>query len=311
MPVLPDEVGRVSTLTQPAPARRTPLPVRRALLVVAALTALFLVATGAYNLLDVASRHTTTKQASFASVRELVVEDAGDVRLTGAPAGAPLRVVTRITEGVREPGRSAVRTAGGGLRLSSSCPGFFGGQCGVDYEISVPAGTAVRVDASEGDVAAEDLTTTRPLVLHSSAGDVRATDVAAPSIALSSSAGDVQARELSGERIEAGSSAGDVVASIKTPAERLLAHSSAGNVELLVPNAIYRVDATSSAGDVDADSVRTDPSAPRTITAHSSAGDVRIAAADANARRSAPVRARSRPSARSAGAPGRQSPAGP
>jgi len=268
----------MTAFTQPAPARRTPLPVRRVLLAVAALLALFLVATGAYNLLDVASRHTTTQQASYGNVRELVVDDASDVRLTGAPAGAPLQVVTHITEGLREPGRSAERTAAGGLRLSSGCPGFFGGQCSVDYEIRVPAGTVVNVEASEGDVVAEDLTTTEPLVLHTSAGDVRATDVTAPSIVLSSSAGDVRARGLSGERIEADSSAGDVVASLKTPAERLLAHSSAGDVELLVPNAVYRVEASSSAGEADASNVRTDPDAPRAITAHSSAGDVLIAA---------------------------------
>lgn len=268
----------MATLTEPAPDHRTPLPVRRALVVVAALIALFLVATGAYNLLDVASRHTTSQQESFTNVRELVVEHAGDVRITGAPAGAPLRVVTRITEGLREPSRSAERIEGGGLRLSSSCGGFFGGQCGVDYEISVPAGTVVRVDASEGDLVAEDLTTTRPLVLHTSAGELRATDVTAPSIELSSSAGDVEARGLSGERIELESSAGDVVAALKAPPERLLAESSAGDVELLVPNAIYRLDATSSAGDVEAGSVRTDPAAPHAIAAHSSAGDVRIAA---------------------------------
>jgi hypothetical protein len=270
----------MATVTEPAPvpARRTPLAIRRALLVIAGLVALFLVALGTYNLLDLASRHTTTAQASYDNVHALVVEDASDVRLTSAPAGDPLRVVTHITEGLREPGRSAERTGGGGLRLSSSCPGFFGGQCSVDYEIRVPAGTTVNVSASAGDVSAEDLKTTQPLELHTSAGDVSATGVSAPSIELSSSSGDVQARRLSGDRIELDSSAGDVVASLETPAEQLLAHSSAGDVELLVPDAVYRVDATSSAGDADADNVRTDPESPRSITAHSSAGDVRVTA---------------------------------
>jgi hypothetical protein len=270
----------MATLTEPAPAptRRTPLAIRRTLLVIAALIALFLVAAGTYNLLDLASRHTTTAQASYDNVHELVVDDASDVRLTGAPAGDPLRVDTHIIEGLREPRRSAERTAGGGLRLSSSCPGFLGGQCGIDYEIRVPAGTTVSVRASAGDVRAEDLETTQPLVLHTSAGDVSASDVSAPSIELSSSAGDVEARRLSGDRIELDSSAGDVVASLATPAERLLAHSSAGDVELLVPDTVYSVDATSSAGDVDADNVRTDPASPRSITANSSAGDVRVTA---------------------------------
>jgi hypothetical protein len=271
----------MSAVAQPASApapRRTPRPLRRALLAGASLLALFLVAMGAYNLLDLAARQTTTERVSYSNVRSLVIEDASDVRLTGAPAGAPLEVVTRVTEGLRSPGRSAERTAGGGLVLSSSCPALFGGSCSVDYEIRVPAGTVVRADAGAGDVVAQDLSSTEPLELSTSAGDVTAIDVSAPSIVLSTSAGDVQARGLSGEQIELDTSAGDVVAALRTPAQRLLADSSAGDVELLLPDAVYRVDASSSAGDVDASSVRTDPEAARTVSAHSSAGDVRIAA---------------------------------
>lgn len=270
----------MSTVTQPAPtpARRTPKPVRRALLVAAAVLALALVAGGALGLLDLAARHTTTQRASYDDVRALIVEDAGDVRLTGAPADEPVQVLARVTEGLRSPSRSAERDGDGTLRLSSSCPGFFGGQCDVGYDIRVPSGTLVRAQASAGDVTAEDLRSSRPLELESSAGDVTAIDVAAPSMRLSSSAGDVSGRGLSAARIQAHSSAGDVVLALGTPAERLLADSSAGDVELLVPDAVYRVDTGSSAGDVDDGGLRTDPSAARIIAAHSSAGDVRVAA---------------------------------
>lgn len=267
----------MTTVTQPAPAHRTPPAIRRALLVLAALVALGLVATGTYNLLDLAARHTTIERASYDGVRSLLVEDASDVALTGAPAGAPLQVVAHVTEGLSSPGTSAERDGDGTLRLSASCPGFFGGQCGVDYEIRIPAGTVVQVQAGAGDVVAEQLDSSEPIELHSSAGDVTAIDVAAPSIKLSSSAGDVEARDLSADRIELESSAGDVVASLRTPAEQLLADSSAGDVELLVPDSVYRIDASSSAGDVETSGVSTDPGSPRTITAHSSAGDVRVA----------------------------------
>ena len=267
----------MSTLTQPAPEHRTPHPIRRALVAGAALLALFLVLVGAYNVLDLALRATTTERDSYDGVRTLVVEDASDVRLAGAPADAPLAVETRATEGLRTPDRSVER-AGGELRLSSSGCGFLGGQCEVDYTIRVPSGTVVRVEADAGDVTAERLTTTEPLVLDSSAGDVTAVDVRAPSIELSSSAGDVEGRALGARRINLHSSAGDVIASLATPADVVRANSSAGDVELLVPNEVYRVDATSSAGDVDASHLRTDPSARRAITAHSSAGDVRLAA---------------------------------
>jgi hypothetical protein len=279
MPVLPDGGGRVSALTQPAPAHSTPPAIRRALLLVAGLVALALVATGTYHLLDLAARHTTTERASYDGVRALVIEDASDVHLTGAPAGASVQALARITEGLRTPSRSGERGADGTLALSAACPGPFGGHCEVSYEIRVPAGTPVRAEADAGDIVAEDLASAEPVELKSSAGDVTAIDVSAPSITLFSSAGDVEARGLSADRVDLGSSAGDVLVSLRTPAERLLADSSAGDVEVLVPDAVYRVDASSSAGDVDASDVRTDPGSARAITAHSSAGDVSVATA--------------------------------
>jgi hypothetical protein len=275
MTALPDL--RVASVAKPAPARRTPRPVRRALLAVASLFALVMVAFGAYSLLDLASRHTTTERASYDGVRTLSIEDASDVRLVGTAEGESLQVVARVTEGLGSPGRSVERLGGGELRLSSSCSSFAGNWCGVDYEVRVPSGTVVRAEAGSGDIVAEDLTTDEPLTLASSAGDVTAIDVTAPAIRLTSSAGDVRGRELSAERIDARSSAGDVTASLRTVPDRLLAESSAGDVELLVPNAVYDLVASSSGGDVDT-RVRSDPNARRELTARSSAGDVRVAA---------------------------------
>jgi hypothetical protein len=266
------------TFSQPDRTYRIGPAVRRALLVIAGVLGLAMVASTSFMLLDLAARHTSTQRATFDGVRALVVEDASDVRITSAPAGAPVTVLARVTEGLRGPRRSAARLGDGTLRLSASCPGFFGGQCGVDYEIRVPSGTLVRAESNGGDVVAEDLEATQPVALHSSAGDVTALNVTAPSITLSSSAGDVGGGGLSARRIKAESSAGDVTLALRTPATSVLADSSAGDVDVLLPDAVYRVDATSSAGDVDSSSVRTDPDSPRAVTAHSSAGDVHVAA---------------------------------
>jgi Putative adhesin len=267
----------MSTLTQPAPQRRAPLPLRRALFVIAALFAVAMVAFTAVNLLDVASRHTKTERASYEGVRSLVIDDAGDVRLVGAPAGEPVQVVARVTEGLSSPGRSAERSAGGELRLSSSCSGLLDSWCSIDYEIRVPEGTVVRAQASAGDIVAERMTTNRPLELDSSAGDVTAIAVTAPAIALSSSAGDVEASDVSSRRVLAESSAGDVAVSLRTPPDRLLAESSAGDVDVLVPDVVYNLSASSSGGDVDA-RVASDEESERELTAQSSAGDVTVAA---------------------------------
>jgi DUF4097 and DUF4098 domain-containing protein YvlB len=134
------------------------------------------------------------------------------------------------------------------------------------------------VDATSGDVRAEDLTSTVPLELESSAGDVSLTDVTAPELVLSSSAGDVEATGVRAERVSAESSAGDVTLSLRSAPMRVDADSSAGDVEVVVPDEVYRVDASSSAGDVDSRRVRNDPASNRVIRARSSAGDVTIEA---------------------------------
>jgi len=267
----------MATETLPSAPYRTPAAVRLALYVLFGLGGLFLVGVGAVSLLDLAARKTTVEVRTYTGVDALVIDDASDVRLTSAPPGEELRIRTRVTEGLRTPTRDVEQRAGA-LHLSSSCTFFLGGNCDVDYEIAVPAGTAIRVDATAGDVTAEDLRSSMPVELESSAGDVRVTDVTAPELLLSSSAGDVEATGVRAGRVTADSSAGDVSLSLRAAPARVDADSSAGDVEIVVPDEVYRVDASSSAGDVDSRRVRTDPASSRVIRARSSAGDVTVEA---------------------------------
>jgi hypothetical protein len=260
----------------PSAPYRTPRPVRLLLACVGALVALLLVVQGTLSLLELASRHTTTKTATYRDVTSLVVEDASDIHLTSAPAGAPLVVRARVTEALVSPERHARRAGDGSLRLSSSCPVLFAGSCGVDYEIRVPGGTAVRAETSAGDVVAENLRTTLPIELDSSAGDITLIGATAPSLRVTTSAGDVQASGVSADEVVAGTSAGDVRLSLRTLADRVETHSSAGDVEMVVPDALYRVETESSAGTVDVQEVRTSPDADRLLRAVTSAGDIRI-----------------------------------
>jgi Toastrack DUF4097 len=269
----------MSAITSPPPRPyRTPRAVRRALFVLAALVGLLMVAVTTESLLDLAARKTTESVRTYDGVRALDISDASDVRLTSAPAGTPLQIRARVTEGLRSPDRDVRRRSDSTLELTSSCPVLFGGSCDVDYEIAVPAGTAVRVDANGGDVVAEDLVSTLPVRLESSGGDITAVDVTAPVLNLSSSAGDVDASGISAGTVTAESSAGDVSLSLLAPPDRVDADSSAGDVELVLPDETYRVDASTSAGDVDDRNVRTDPDSPRIVHARSSAGDIRIEA---------------------------------
>jgi hypothetical protein len=264
----------MSTTTAPY---RTPRAVRRALTVLAALVALALVAQGALSLLQVATRHTTTEVASYRGVSALVIDDDSDVRLTSAPAGSPLEVRARVTEALVAPERRVRRDDDGTLRLSSSCsPGYFSEFCGVDYDIRVPAGTAIRARTGAGDVVAENLRTILPVELRSSAGDITVLGAVTPALRLRTSAGDVRASGVRADDVSARSSAGDVTLSLLGPAELLDAQTSAGDVDLVVPDASYRVETSTSAGTVDDQGIRRSSEASRRIRAVTSAGDIRI-----------------------------------
>ena len=270
----------MSTLTQPTPPTpppyRTPRPARRALAVVAGVGAVLLVVFGAVNLLDLASRHTSVERASYTGVRSLEI-DGGDVRLTSAPAGSRLQVVARVTEGLKAPGRKVERSPSGTLRLSSSCPGLFSGQCSVRYDITVPEGTNVRAETGAGDIRAGNLRSRVPVVLETGAGDITV-DRGRPRRPSSCrrAPGDVDAEGVRAARVKVRSDAGDVSVGMVEAADLLDAGTSAGDVDLSVPDATYRLQAETSAGDVDSSGVRTDPGSPRVIRAETSAGDVRI-----------------------------------
>ncbi len=94
---------------------------------------------------------------------------------------------------------------------------------------------------------------------------------------LSTSDGSVLATGVGATDVEARSSDGDVVLSLGTTTDRVVALSSDGRVQVALPRGStpYRVDAGSSDGTTQVQ-VPTDPAAPRTITAHSSAGDVTV-----------------------------------
>jgi hypothetical protein len=266
----------MATATAPAPYR-TPRALRTALLVAAAVIALLFVFWGAISLLQVATRHTTTEVRTYDDVTALVVDDESDIRITSAPAGAPLVVRARMTESLVTPERHARRGDDGSLIISSSCsPALFSGFCSVDYDIAVPAGTAIRADTSAGDVTLDDVRSTVPTELHSSAGDITVMGATTPALRLSTDAGDIRASGVRADVVEADTAAGDIDASLQGVARRIDVRSSAGDIGMVVPDVTYRLETRTSAGDIDDQDVRTAPDAPRRIRATTSAGDIRI-----------------------------------
>jgi len=239
-----------------------------------AIVCLFLVVSGAWTMVNALARTTTEQRATYPGVRTLEVQEAGHVRVTGAPAGSPVRVIARITRTLTSPEQD-IDHAAGKLTIDSTCPVVLAQECEIDYDIAVPPEVRVVIDSRGGDVEAADLQTDRPLVLRSSAGDVEAERVVAPQLDAGSSAGDVRLLEIRSPRIEARSSAGDVRAEAQAPLTLLSARSSAGDVDVVVPEGVYAMTASAGAGDVRAGAIRTDPDSSRVLELRSSAGDVR------------------------------------
>jgi Putative adhesin len=249
----------MATADLPGDAPRPPAAIRGALKLVAWIGAAALVLWGAWQLLNLAARHTFDARAAYTAVRSLVVDDgSGEVVLSGAPAGAQLTVVEHVTENLSSPTRHAVRDSAGVLRLTAGCSTVLGTGCKVSYEIAVPAGIPVLASSGAGDVTASDLSTTASVSLSSGAGLVSATRISAPDLSLASGAGEVSAQ-------------------MTQPPTRLVSRSGAGDISITVPNVTYAVHASSGAGTVSDQTLRIDPASPRRIDATSGAGDVTIA----------------------------------
>jgi Toastrack DUF4097 len=235
--------------------------VRLSLTVLGGLLLAFLIAYGAFELIDIGSRASFDVSATYGGVRSLEVDGGtGDVHLTAGAAGSDVIVVEHVIGGLTTPDRQAVRGAGGALRLSSSCPVGISNYCQVSYTIAVPPGVAVDADSAGGDVDARGLSTTAPLKLTSGDGDVSALGIGAGNVTLDSGNG-------------------DVTATLVRAPSRLYASSGNGDVTLTVPNTTYAVHVSSGNGDVSDSTLRTDPASPRTITASSGNGDVTVRAA--------------------------------
>jgi hypothetical protein len=119
-----------------------------------------------------------TVSRSFSGVREIVVEvDEGTVELRRSADGDVRTSATRHWA----PGYEPVLTGAvvnGVLTLGSDCPNFNLG-CGTEQQITVPAGTAVRVRTVDGGIDAADLDTPR-FDAATVSGPVRASFVSAP-----------------------------------------------------------------------------------------------------------------------------------
>jgi hypothetical protein len=211
------------------------------------------------GLAAVSSAMTQHDHATFAAdgIRELVIhQDSGNVTLVTDPTAGHLQVTTSRNWSWQQPA-SAHTVKDGVLTVTSTCPDFPGlGACGVDQRVTVPSDVKVQVEVSAGNIDGAGLKLSS-FGAHTDSGSIDATNM------------DVTA-------FSATTSSGSVHATLSRAPEHATAETSSGNIHLTVPDMPYQVHAGTSAGQVRID-VRDDPTASRSITAHTSSGNVTIA----------------------------------
>jgi hypothetical protein len=178
----------------------------------------------------------------------------GDVTITAAD---PKRTTVGVTEDFayeKTKPRTEHSVRDGTLRLSAGACGGHDGMCMVNYTVSVPAATSVRLKTGSGNV-----------VVRATSGSVRA----------ETGGGDIRLVGSRARDVKAKAGGGSLFGAFAAPPSKLHYESGGGNVTLRLPKGEYTVNATSTGGDRKV-TVPTAPSSPHKISARSGGGDVSV-----------------------------------
>ncbi|MCL2583353.1 MAG: hypothetical protein FWE35_12950 [Streptosporangiales bacterium] len=192
------------------------------------------------------------KTYSVGHVTMVAVDTAGTITVTGTSGSGPVKV-TESASYSKTPPATSHKVAGSALTLGYTCKTEI--LCSVDYDITVPRGTAVQAKGREGTITLNSLS--GPVTAKTVTGLISANGLTSPSARL-------QADE------------GGIDASFSSAPASVNASTNAGSIVLSVPNsAAYRIksDALVGVGNV---SVRRSPTSPHVITAHSDLGGITI-----------------------------------
>lgn len=209
-----------------------------------------------------------------------VASDSGDVTIRAAEVDRTT-VRQRFSYSWGEPER-AYSYSDGTLVLSGCGP-----WCSVDYEVTVPRGTAltgsvdsgklrlrgvasVDVEVDSGDVAVSRVA--GPVTIDVGSGDVRLRDIAGRTTVHADS-GSVAATGVRAP-LEAHLSSGDLTVRLAEPGN-VRAEVSSGDVLLTVPDAPYHVTGDTSSGGRDIN-IRRDSGSAHLLALQTSSGDVTV-----------------------------------
>jgi hypothetical protein len=249
--------------------------ISRPVLVVLSAVAILLLAAGASWALSWATRHTDTSTRTIPAAATIEIDShrSGDVEVVGSDR-SDIRLTTKQHRSIFGRPHSKVSYSGGRLRLDGHCSTFelwgTDAACAISYRLEVPRSTAVKLQASSGDVRAEHLSGTADLRTQS--GDVHASDIAG-NLHVAAISGDVHA-DSSASVVDVSATSGDVHVHARNPT-RVRANAVSGDIHVSVPDRTYAVRTHAVSGDENV-VVRRDDSAPRSIEASTTSGDVHI-----------------------------------
>ena len=215
-----------------------------------------------------------------------------EIRLTGGhgdvlvkTAAVSETTIQRVVRRNTDPGES-YRLAGSALLIDTSC----GDNCSVSYEITAPAGVAVKGELRSGDVHLSGVGTTDlkltsgdlsvenatgPVKLRATSGDIRILG-AQDAVDVQSTSGDIDAIDLAGPAILKLTS-GDVTAML-TEANSVDAQTTSGDVQVQVPAGSYRITTHTGSGDASVAGLVNDPAAKNVVNLRTGSGDAQLVA---------------------------------
>lgn len=212
------------------------------------------------------------EQASFALTSDALTIDADKGGLSVTTGDVEEVEVTRRLSSSSLGGapEATWELTGDTLELRVRCAVF--GDCSAEYEVVVPADTALTLRTGNGDVTAAGLE--GALAVDTGNGHVSVSDIAG-NLTLESSNGDLTGEGLTSGRVEAATSNGRVDLGLTAVPDAVEVRTTNGDADVTLPEGAYDVDASSGNGEV-LTQVDTDPASPHRVEVRSTNGRVRV-----------------------------------
>jgi hypothetical protein len=161
------------------------------------------------------------------------------------------------------------------LTVTVDCTDWIMPSCGIDYDVDVPAGTAIEADLTSGDIAVAGIS--GPVRVHTTSGDIRLTEVRSDTVSADTTSGDLIGDGLAMRSLTAESTSGDVRLTYATAPLVVKATATSGDVTVTMPRSDigYRVRIDTTSGDESSD-IGNNDNGTGEITIAATSGDVRV-----------------------------------